>query len=172
MLFALIVIISRKVKVIEDSNQMNLCSRPISILALTFSIIGILGYGIFGTYCPSLSYCNEIHPYVVFIPVSVQYTLCGKNEKDISSNQLFSNFFSKNISFTKFLPKMCFLSVRFSVSVRPIPNIRPVSADIIRPNIRPSWPIGRISEIGENSRFLGIFLSNILNFLLVFTYDW
>ena len=40
------------------------------------------------------------------------YTLCGKMKdllklKQISSNQLFSNFFSKNFIFTKFLPKMC-----------------------------------------------------------------
>ena len=92
MLFALIVIISRKLKVIEDSNQMNLCSRPISILALTFSIIGILGYGIFGTYCPSLSYCNEIHPYVVFIPVSVQNTVW--KIKDFSASQIFREIYS------------------------------------------------------------------------------
>ena len=37
---------------------------------------------------------------------------CGKIKdllfrKKISSNQLFSNFFSKNVIFTKFLPKMC-----------------------------------------------------------------
>ena len=80
MLFALIVIITRKLKIIEDSNQMNLCSRPISILALAFSILGILGYGIFGTYCPSLNYCNEIHPYVVFIPVSIQNRVQKKCE--------------------------------------------------------------------------------------------
>ena len=29
-----------------------------------------------------------------------------KNEKKISSNQLFSNFFSKTVTFTKFLPEM------------------------------------------------------------------
>ena len=39
-------------------------------------------------------------------------TQCGKTKnlvspKNISSNQLFSNFFSKNATFTKFLPKMC-----------------------------------------------------------------
>ena len=28
-------------------------------------------------------------------------------EKNISSNQLFSNFFSNNVGFTKFLPKKC-----------------------------------------------------------------
>ena len=34
---------------------------------------------------------------------------CGKMNHwtRISSNQLFSNFFSKNVIFTKFLPKMC-----------------------------------------------------------------
>ena len=29
------------------------------------------------------------------------------HQKKISSNQLFSNFFSKNVAFTKFLPKKC-----------------------------------------------------------------
>ena len=29
------------------------------------------------------------------------------HQKNISSNQLFSNFFSKSITFTEFLPKMC-----------------------------------------------------------------
>ena len=37
---------------------------------------------------------------------------CGKTKnlvspKNISSNQLFSKFFSRNVTFTKFLPKMC-----------------------------------------------------------------
>ena len=31
-------------------------------------------------------------------------------KKHISSNQHFSNFFSKNVNFTKFLPKMCELN--------------------------------------------------------------
>ena len=39
-------------------------------------------------------------------------TQCGKMKnllppKNISSNQLFSKFFSKNVAFTKFLPKKC-----------------------------------------------------------------
>ena len=56
------------------------------------------------------------------------------------------------------------LSYKTSVrsSVRPIPNIRPnirpVSADIIRPNIRPRWPIGRISKKRQKSMFFRRFL--------------
>ena len=43
---------------------------------------------------------------------SVEIAQCGKmknlvSPKNISSNQLFSNFYSKNVTFTKFLPKMC-----------------------------------------------------------------
>ena len=42
---------------------------------------------------------------------SVEIAQCGKmknlvSPKNISSNQLFSNFF-KNVTFTNFLPKMC-----------------------------------------------------------------
>ena len=41
---------------------------------------------------------------------SVEIAQCGKmknlvSPKNISSNQLFSNFYSKKVSFTKFLPK-------------------------------------------------------------------
>ena len=36
------------------------------------------------------------------------YSQYGKTSpKNISSNQLFSNYFSKNVTFTKFLPQMC-----------------------------------------------------------------
>merc|ERR1719510_1088265 len=70
MLFALLVIILRKLKFIEDSNHLNLCPRSISVFALSCSFIGIGSYAIFGSFCPNPKYCNEIHPYIVFIPVS------------------------------------------------------------------------------------------------------
>ena len=70
MLFALLIIILRKLKLIEDSNHLNLCPRSVSVFALSCSIIGIGSYAIFGSFCPNPKYCNEIHPYIVFIPVS------------------------------------------------------------------------------------------------------
>ena len=70
MLFALMVIILRKLKFIEDSNHLNLCPRLMSVFALSCSIIGIGSYAIFGSFCPNSKYCKEIHPYIVFIPVS------------------------------------------------------------------------------------------------------
>ena len=70
MLFALLVIILRKLKFIEDSNHLNLCPRSISVFALSCSLIGIGSYAIFGSFCPNSKYCKEIHPYIVFIPVS------------------------------------------------------------------------------------------------------
>ena len=70
MLFALLIIILRKLKLIEDSNHLNLCPRSVSVFALSCSIIGIGSYAIFGSFCPNSKYCKEIHPYIVFIPVS------------------------------------------------------------------------------------------------------
>ena len=74
MLFALLMIVLRKFKLMEDSNHLNLCQRSISVFALTCSIIGITSYGIFGSLCPSLKYCNEVHPYIVWLPL-ISYVL-------------------------------------------------------------------------------------------------
>ena len=47
---------------------------------------------------------------LIFIKEHDSLSQCGKmknilSPKNISSNQLFSNFFGKNVAFTKFLPK-------------------------------------------------------------------
>ena len=43
----------------------------------------------------------------VFPPHSVEKWKIWSHWKNISSNQLYSNLFSKNVTFTKFLPKKC-----------------------------------------------------------------
>ena len=92
MLFALLVIILRKLKLIEDSNHLNLCPRSVSVFALSCSIIGIGSYAIFGSFCPNPKYCNEIHPYIVFIPVSeniVLITILLKRQYKMTSYSLY-----------------------------------------------------------------------------------
>ena len=49
-----------------------------------------------------------------------------------------------------------------------IPNIRPDPAEIIRPNIRPSWPNTEYQKNGENSRFLSNFSLILVHFFKVF----
>ena len=94
MLFALLIIILRKLKLIEDSNHLNLCPRSVSVFALSCSIIGIGSYAIFGSFCPNPKYCNEIHPYIVFIPVSENIVNYYNFKKVIHNDIIFFVHFS------------------------------------------------------------------------------
>ena len=63
----------------------------------------------------SRNFCQKEWEHVqctVDLEITKVYSQCGKMKillslKKNSSNQLSSNFFSKNVIFTKFLPKMC-----------------------------------------------------------------
>ena len=44
---------------------------------------------------------------IIKISHSVKKREIYSHQKNISSNQLFSDFFSKNVGFTKFLPEKC-----------------------------------------------------------------
>ena len=89
-------------------------------ISLVFGIFGIVGLAIKGLF---IYYAKFLAPQDRIINSMVKYdqvqifcnsssSKCGKlknllSPKNISSNQLFSKFFSRNVTFTKFLPKMC-----------------------------------------------------------------
>lgn len=59
----------KKHKIIDDSHRGNLFSRGITFLASILSIIGIGMFVSFSFLCRNMSECNEIHPYVSFVPI-------------------------------------------------------------------------------------------------------
>ena len=122
------------------------------------------------------------------LPKNEKFSL---TEKKNSSNQLFSNFYSKTIAFTEFLRKKCkreFLQfphcgranstvcenygTLLSSSVRPKPKLwpklRPIPAEIVRPKLRWRLPNHRI---GKKTSFWANFgqLFSILRMFQIFS---
>ena len=58
-------------------------------------------------FCQKCVRLNRSSFHTVHTVHTVEITEIYSHWKNISSNCLFSNFFSKNVTFTKFLPKMC-----------------------------------------------------------------
>lgn len=65
----------RKYKILEDDNHGNLFSTRISLTAVLFSLMGIIGYGTFSVFCRNQLECIEIHSYVGFFPVRFKSNL-------------------------------------------------------------------------------------------------
>jgi len=56
----------------DDSHSGGLLwSKGTSLVVAAASILGLGGYSLFAALCSSKSDCTEIHPYVVFVPVSI-----------------------------------------------------------------------------------------------------
>ncbi|BFZ21935.1 hypothetical protein BsWGS_24974 [Bradybaena similaris] len=55
--------------IIQDERPDNLFSNPISWVLCVLSVIGITSYTIFSALCSSKVQCNEVHSYLVFLPI-------------------------------------------------------------------------------------------------------
>lgn len=73
MVLALAYHLGRKYKILEDDNHGNLFSTKFSLSTVLFSILGIVGYGVFSLMCRNQLECVEIHSYVTFIPVCTNF---------------------------------------------------------------------------------------------------
>jgi N-acetylneuraminate 9-O-acetyltransferase len=69
MMFAAIFIAAQKFNIVDDSNHGNLFSRRISLSSTLLSIAGLGFYTTFTFFCKNKLDCEEIHSYVVFIPI-------------------------------------------------------------------------------------------------------
>lgn len=75
MIFGAFLHISQKYGIVDDNNHSNLFSRQISLSVTLLSIIGIGFYTTFSFLCRNRQNCEEIHSYVVFIPIIGYITL-------------------------------------------------------------------------------------------------
>lgn len=69
MMFSAIFIAAQKFNIVDDSNHGNLFSRRISLSSTLLSIAGLGFYTTFTFFCKNKLECEEIHSYVVFIPI-------------------------------------------------------------------------------------------------------
>lgn len=69
MMFSAIFIAAQKFNIVDDSNHGNLFSRRISLSSTLLSIAGLGFYTTFTFFCKNKLDCEEIHSYVVFIPI-------------------------------------------------------------------------------------------------------
>ena len=73
--FGLAVAVAQRHKLLDDTPSSSLLwPRPLSALAAAAALAGVAGYAVFALYCGNREDCNEIHPYISFVPVSY----CGK----------------------------------------------------------------------------------------------
>ena len=70
MCFGLICVLGHKFHLYEDAKGGPLWPRPISLLAGLAAFVGLAAYTLFAFLCTSKQDCNEIHPYIAFVPVS------------------------------------------------------------------------------------------------------
>jgi N-acetylneuraminate 9-O-acetyltransferase len=68
-IFASILIAAQKFNIFDDTNHGNLFSRRISLTSTLIAITGIGFYTTFTFFCKNKQDCEEIHSYVVFIPI-------------------------------------------------------------------------------------------------------
>jgi N-acetylneuraminate 9-O-acetyltransferase len=69
MVFASLYMAAQKLNIIDDSNHGNLFSRRISLSSTLLAFAGIGFYSTFTFLCKNKLDCEEIHPYIVFIPI-------------------------------------------------------------------------------------------------------
>ena len=75
--FGLAVAVAQRHKLLDDTPSSSLLwPRPLSALAAAASVLGLAGYAVFALYCGTKPECNEIHPYIAFVPVSSYHSLC------------------------------------------------------------------------------------------------
>ncbi|XP_076362337.1 N-acetylneuraminate (7)9-O-acetyltransferase isoform X2 [Tachypleus tridentatus] len=69
MLLAFAYHLLRQYRIIDDNNHSNLFSRGLSLTATLVSFIGLGIYATFAFLCRNKPECNEIHPYISFVPI-------------------------------------------------------------------------------------------------------
>ncbi|XP_067685782.1 N-acetylneuraminate 9-O-acetyltransferase-like isoform X1 [Haliotis asinina] len=69
MLFAFGYQVLLRYKIINDSHEENLFSKPISWLLGVLGLIGIGSYAAFTFLCGNKQQCNDVHSYITFLPI-------------------------------------------------------------------------------------------------------
>ena len=69
MVFAFLYQLSLKYKIINDSNTDNLFSRGMSTCLVFLGLLGLGSYAIFTFVCKNKYQCNEIHSYLLVVPI-------------------------------------------------------------------------------------------------------
>lgn len=76
MVFGFLYVNAQKYGLIDDSTGHNLfTSTKAMVMAVLVGLLGLGGYTAFTTTCRSKPPCNEIHSYVVFVPVNIKKLL-------------------------------------------------------------------------------------------------
>lgn len=70
MMYAVGLFLAQRHQLLDDRNHSNLLSPRLSLLAVLTAFCGLAGYLAFAILCRNGEECNEVHPYIVFIPVS------------------------------------------------------------------------------------------------------
>jgi len=89
--FALIIIVGGKLKMYDDSNHGSLWPKSISIPISLAAIVGLGSYTIFSFICKNKLDCNEVHPYISFVPI-VSFTILRNLAGFVRSR--YSSFFA------------------------------------------------------------------------------
>ncbi|CAL1272802.1 unnamed protein product [Larinioides sclopetarius] len=102
MLFAFGLQLLKQYHILDDKNRGNLFSKGISLTAASAALVGIASYAVFAFLCRNKLECNEVHPYISFVPI-LSYLIL----RNISSylRTRYSMFFSwfGNISLELFI---------------------------------------------------------------------
>jgi len=109
MLYAVILLVAQRYSLLDDRNHSNLLSPRLALTSVLLALAGLAGYACFSFLCGNQPDCNEIHPYVVFIPVSTQCWTSLCRWRDVSVGALVYYITGpKETSFEKMasLPKM------------------------------------------------------------------
>ncbi|GFU04031.1 n-acetylneuraminate 9-O-acetyltransferase [Nephila pilipes] len=69
MLFAFGLQILKQYHILDDKNRGNLFSKGISLTVASAALVGIASYAIFAFLCRNKLECNEVHPYISFVPI-------------------------------------------------------------------------------------------------------
>nr|XP_023014040.1 N-acetylneuraminate 9-O-acetyltransferase [Leptinotarsa decemlineata] len=67
--FGVVMVLAKRYNIFDDNNHSNLFSRGIALSATLAALIGVGSYIMFTFLCRNEPECNEIHSYVVFIPI-------------------------------------------------------------------------------------------------------
>ena len=69
-IFASLIALGQRFRLYDDTSKGGLWSRAVTVPVALLSLAGLGGYFAFAWNCSGKVECNEIHPYVAFIPVS------------------------------------------------------------------------------------------------------
>lgn len=69
MLFGFAYFLLKRYRLLDDHNHGNLFSRSIACVATFGSLVGLATYSGFALLCRNKPECNEVHPYIAFLPI-------------------------------------------------------------------------------------------------------